>query len=149
MNSGCVQNQIKQSKREQQQSGQGAYCARARQARAKQNEMANVAEMSAIEPEVIAIFIKDENLGGKTGREHPLPFGHDRFGGADDTNDGIVIGVKLSVEPLAGVAVGIIGDAIDVTTRRLKILRYSAVAGEQIGLHRGMNIVESAEQVFQ
>src|SRR6266404_3314709 len=120
MNGGCVQNQIEQSEWEEQQPGQRANRACASQAGAKQNEMANVAEMSAIEPEIVAVFIEDENFGGKTGREHPLPFGHDRFGGADDTHDGIVLGVKLSVEPLAGITIGIVGDAIDGAAVGLK-----------------------------
>src|SRR5216684_2998201 len=149
MNGGCVQNQIEQREREQDQACQGADGARTGQARAKQNEMADVAEVTAVEPEVVAIFIQDENFGWEAGSQHPFPFGHNGFGRADDADDGIAIGAKLSVEPLAGVAVGIIGDAIDFTTAGLKIIWNAAVAGEQVGLHVGVNVVKSTEKIFQ
>src|SRR5579871_6674045 len=85
--------------------------------------MADVGPMPAVEPEVVAVFIQDEDLGRHPGREHPLPLGHDRLGGADDPGHVIVLRLEFAVELFARRASRIISDAIDAAQVFTKIPR--------------------------
>jgi len=149
MNASCEQNQIKERERKQRQARQGSNGARAREACAKQDEMADVRKMPAIQPKIIAIFIQDENLAGKARGQHPFPFGHDGFGRANDSDYGIAIGVEQAVELLARTAVGIIGDAVNSASIHPEFLGHAGVTGEQVGGHIRMNAIEAGEQVFE
>ena len=105
--------------------------------------------MAAIQPEVVAILIQDENFTGQPGGQHPFPFGHDGFSRADDSNHGVVIGCQQTIQLFARATVGIIGNAIDASSVRPEMLRQASVAGDQVGLHIRMNIVQAAKQILE
>src|SRR5689334_24249777 len=113
MYSGCIEQQVKHSKREQEQPRQGTNGTGAGKARAEQHEVPDSGVVSTIQPEVIAILIEDENLGGQAKRQHPLPFCHDGLGGAYDAQNAIAVAGEFAVKARTALAATIIGDAVD------------------------------------
>src|SRR5205823_3791133 len=88
--------------------------------------------MRAIEPEVIAILVYDENLRAQAQSQRPFPFGHDRLARADDAHVGIAVGVKLAVELPPSVATAIGAGAVDARLLLIESLRDARVAGHEV-----------------
>ena len=80
MNGCCVKNQVKQGEGEKHKPGERTDGACAGEPGAKSDEVTDVGEMAAVDPEVVSVFIEDEHFAGETSGEHPFPFGHDRLG---------------------------------------------------------------------
>src|SRR5262245_15678041 len=88
--------------------------------------------MAAVEPEVVAIFVDDENLGGDAEGQSPFPLGHERLGGADDAGQRVSILRELTVEAAASAASAVISDAVQPRSFGSEAARKLGVAGDQI-----------------
>ena len=149
MDCGCEQDEVQQRERKNQQARQSSHRARARQSRAIQDETPDDGGMPAVEPEVIAVFVEDQELRGDAQRQHPLPFGHDWLGGADDDDYVVMLRRQLCVQPLACFRVGIIGDAVYSTPFAPKMFGQAGIAGYEIGLQVGVLLIKAAEHVLE
>ena len=87
--------------------------------------------MAAVEPEIIAVFIDDENLRRDPQRDHPLPLRHDRLAGADHPHQRITILRELPVQFAAPFAPPKVAGTIHARVLR-ETLRQSRVARHQV-----------------
>src|SRR5947209_7508624 len=105
--------------------------------------------MAAVEPEIIAVLVDEENLGGDTERQRPFPFEHDGLAGADDAHESVAIGGELAVEPAASVAAAIVGGAVDAGVGG-KALGQTGVAGDEVdGDIVAPGIAEAVDDAFE
>ena len=105
--------------------------------------------MAAVEPEIVAVLIQQEEFARQARRQHPLPFGHDRFSRADDANHGVFIGCQFGIESLARGRIGIIRHPVDRAPLRAELQRRARVTGHQIRRHLWMHVIEPVKQIFQ
>src|SRR5258708_10887762 len=109
--------------------------------------MANGGPVAAVEPEVISVLVQDKNLGWQARRDHPLPFRHDRFGRADQSNYRVALGAQFGIKARARLRAGIVRYAKDLATTLVELDWRAGIAGKQVGGHFGMNVIQACEQV--
>jgi hypothetical protein len=106
--------------------------------------------MAAVQPEIIGVFIDDENLGAETQSQHPFPFCQDGLARTDDPHMRVAILSQLGVEPALAGAPAVIRNAVDARTRLIPSLRCLRIAGHQVDRHFGTpRLAEFGQKLFQ
>ena len=106
--------------------------------------------MAAIDPEIIAVFIENEELCRNFPRNHPLPLGHNGLRGAEDAQDVIALIAQQRVEPFPPVCAGIFARPIDRPLRLAERFWKSGITGNQIELHlAAVDFVQPRQHVFK
>jgi hypothetical protein len=89
--------------------------------------MADQIRMAPIQPEIVRVFVDHENLHRELGAEPPFPFGHDGFGGADQTGNGMAPRVQVGYELMASRSSAVVVDVEDPAVdarRRTRVTRH-------------------------
>lgn len=129
MHCASVKDQVRERQREQQESDQSRNGGRAGEAGPVRDEPRDIPPVRPIEPEEIAVFVQDEDLRLQVRAQPPLPFGHDRLARANHPHDGILAGVKVGQNPIAGSRAAVFGDTKHAS---VETLRQAGVAGDQV-----------------
>jgi hypothetical protein len=103
--------------------------------------------VSPIHPEKVGVFINNEELGSEPQCEHPLPLGHDWFGGTDDPAKRVVTPGQFPIKTLSALGSGIISHPIDAS---VNAFGHTGVAGDQIEFQpAAVNPAEQRSQLVQ
>ena len=86
----------------------------------------------AVDPEVISVFVDDENLGWNPRCQGPFPFGHQRLARTDDAEKRVAVLAEFAVKPAPQLAAAIIGNAIKPRGFGTESLGKRGIAGDQI-----------------
>ena len=112
-----------------------------------EREVDDGVEVPPVDPEVVAVFVEDENFRRELRAEDPFPLEHDRLGGADDAGDRVIFGLELGVKAFAGRGARIIGYAEDFA---VKPLRHSGIAGHEVDLEiLAIGFMQSGNEVVE
>ena len=140
----CVEKQISECHRKKQQARNGRHRSGAGEAGAEKHEVHDETPVGAIGPEEIAVFIDDEKFRGDFCREPPLPFRHDRLGGADDSYRGVIARFQFSEQAQAAGRLGVIGYA---RYGSAQTIGRSGEAGDEIDLNSiAVDLIELGDQ---
>ena len=94
--------------------------------------MPDQAPVIAVDPEVVPVFVDDENLGWNPRRQGPFPLGHQRLARADNAEKRVAVLAEFAVKLAPEFAPAIIGDAIEPRGFGTESLGKRGIAGDQV-----------------
>src|SRR5262245_11635563 len=94
--------------------------------------MADHGPMAPVEPEIVAVFVKDQKLSRKARRQDPFPFGHHRFSAADHAENRISVLLQFAIKSRSCLTTPVFSDAVDLGVFRVETGRQTGITSDQV-----------------
>lgn len=106
--------------------------------------------MSAVEPEIVRVFIDQENLGWGVPRRQPLPRGHNRIAGTQQSANVRASVFQLAEKPPPCSRITVLLNVKELAALGVEATGYARVAGQDVDLLKtGIVSLERRQQPLQ